>query len=95
MLQFLVRAMNLLLAHDTPQTHRDPGNTGEKRRVVGGLVTAQSIGAVPLAVWADNRMFVVDAAIKQIKDITAQNRGEDHDAPVLGKTTDAECVGNQ
>lgn len=40
MLQFLVRAMNLLLTHNTPETNHDSGNTGEKRRVVGGLVTA-------------------------------------------------------
>ena len=94
MLQFLLRAMDLLLAHNTPETHCDSGNTGEKRRVVGGLVTAQSIGAVPFAVRADNRMLVVDAAIKQIKNITAQDRGKDHKAPVLRKTTNAECVGN-
>ena len=94
MLQFLLGAMNLLLAHNTPETHCDSGNTGEERRVIGSLVTAQSIGAVPFAVWTDNRMLVEDAAIKQVKNITAQDRGKDHKAPVLGKATNAECVGN-
>ena len=92
---FMHRAMHLLLAHNTPETNHNPSKTREKRRVVCSLVAAQTIGTVALTVRIKNRMFVVDSAVEQVEDVTAQDGGESHRAPVLREAADAECVCDQ
>lgn len=95
MLNSFVMSVDLLLTHDTPKTNHDSGKTREKRGVVRGLVAAQSVRAVPLAVRTDNRVLVVNASVKHVEDIATQNGRHGHCAPVLGKTADTECMGDQ
>lgn len=91
---FMHRAMHLLLTQNTPKTNHDSSHAGEERRVVRSSVAAQTIGAVALTVCADNGVFIIDAAVEHVEDVTAQDGGEGHRAPVLREAADAECVGD-
>lgn len=75
MLDLFTVSVDPLLTHNTPQTNHNSSKTGEKRDIICSLVAAQSIGAVPLAVWTDNGVLVVNAAVEQVEDIAAQDGG--------------------
>lgn len=87
--------MNALLAENTPQTDTNASKAGEEGQIIGGLVASQSVGALAVTVSADNRVSVVDSAIQKVENISAENWGQGHDTPVLGKTANAEGVGGQ
>lgn len=87
-----LRAVEALLAHDTPETDDDSGKSREESSVVGGLVATQTVGTVPISVVTDHGVSVEDAAVEQVEDVTAENGGKGHDAPVLGEATNAERV---
>ena len=95
MLNFFVVSVDPLLPRDTPKTNHNSGKTGEKRGIVCGLVTAQSIRAVSLAVRTDNRVLVVNASVEHVEDIAAQDGCHGHCAPVLRETADTERVSDQ
>lgn len=95
MLNSFVVSVDPLLTRDTPKTNHDSGKTGEKRGVVRGLVAAQSVRAVPLAIRTDNRVLVVNASVKHVEDIATQDGRHGHCAPVLRKAADTECMGDQ
>lgn len=87
--------VNAFLAVNTPQADANTGKTGEKRKIIGRTVAGQSVGALAVAVFADDRVAVVDGAIDKVEDISTKHWGQSHDAPVLGKTPDTECVCGQ
>lgn len=95
MLNSFVVRVDPLFTRDTPKTNNDPSKTGEKRGIVRGLIAAQSVRAVPLSVWTDNRVFVVNASVKHVEDVAAQDGRHGHCAPVLRKAADTECMGDQ
>lgn len=94
MLNSFVVSVDPLLTRDTPKTDHDSSKTRKKCGVVRGLVATQSIRAVPLAVWTDNRVLVVNASVKHVEDIATQDGRHGHCAPVLRKAADTECMGD-
>lgn len=63
------RSMLSLLAENTPQANGNSSNTGKERHVVGGLVAAQPVRAIPVSVGANHGMLVEDSPVEQIENI--------------------------
>lgn len=89
------RVVDLLLTEDAPEADADTSEAGEEGQVVGGAVASQSVGALTVAIFADHGVAVVDSAVEEVEDVSAENRGQGHHTPVLGKTADAESLCNQ
>lgn len=87
--------MDALLTEDTPQADRNASETRKESKIIGGLVASQSVVTLAVTVCADNRVVVVDGAINEVKDVPAEHRRQGHDAPILGKTANAESVCGQ
>jgi len=87
--------MDLLLTENAPEANTDTSEAGEKGQIVGGAVAGQSVGALTVAIFTNHGMAVVDGAVDKIEDIPAENRGQGHHTPVLGKTADAKRVCGQ
>lgn len=90
---FMHSVMQLFLTQNPPKTDDNTSNTGEERRIVSRTIAAQSIGTITLTIRSHDGVLVVDGAVEQVEDITAENRREGHGAPVLREAADAERVG--
>lgn len=89
------RPMQPLLMHNAPQANNDASDAREKRDVVCSLVAAESVLALAVPVRANHGVFVVEFAVEQVIDIAADDRRKGHYTPVLRKTADSKCMGDQ
>lgn len=92
MVGLLAKRSISLLAENTPQANNNSSNAGKERGVVGSLVAAQSIGAIPVPAWANHGMLVKDSAVEQIENIATEDRRKGHYPPVLREATDSKGV---
>ena len=89
------RVVDLLLSEDAPEADADTSDAGEEGQIIGGAVAIQSVGALTVAIFADHGVAVVDGTVEEVEYVSAENRGQGHHTPVLGKTADAESLCNQ
>lgn len=99
--------MNLSLAPDTPQANYNTAEPREECHVVGGAVADETIGALAVALVANNGVAIVHCAVDEVEHVATKHWGQSHGSPVLGQTaytkgvsgkgredTEQETVGN-
>ena len=68
---------------DTPQADRYSGQAGNQRYPVSTLIAIQTVPTIPLPIWQNYRMPVVNVTVDEVKDIAKKNWGQRHTTPVL------------
>lgn len=80
---------------DTPYTDAYASQTRCNSHPVCALIAIQTIPTVSLTIRQNDRVFVVNMSINEIKDITKDDRGKRHVTPILAQSINAEGFSNK
>lgn len=74
--------LHRMLVLDAPETRHNPQNARDKGDIVCSLVARQPFVAAPFPTWLDVRVRIVDGAVEKIVDVSADDGGKRHEAPI-------------
>lgn len=91
----LALAVSMSFQPNTIQGNTNSRQSAEKGQRVGSTITLQPFTAVSLSIFADDAVVVVDSTIEEIEDVSTENGGKSHYAPILTHSRDTEFVRDQ
>lgn len=87
--------LSYMLAVDTPETSEDTQYARCESDEVGRPVTREPQLASALTIWFNYRVGVIDCTVKEIEDVSADDRCQSHEAPVDGEAIGTECINDE